>query len=36
MTITIEAFDFGKPVKIELPPADQVVDGSGVLGQPPS
>ena len=35
MTITIEAFDFGKPVDIELPPADQIVDGSGLLGQPP-
>ena len=32
MTLTIEAFDFGKPVDIELPPADQVVDGSGLLG----
>jgi hypothetical protein len=36
MIITIEAFDFGKPVTIELPPADQVVDGSALLGQPPS
>ena len=36
MTITIEAFDFGNPVVIELPPADQVVDGTGLLGRPPS
>lgn len=34
MTITVEAFDFGTPVVIELPPADQVVDGTGLFGQP--
>jgi hypothetical protein len=32
-TITIEAFDFGRAVDIELPPADQVVEpGPGGLG----
>ena len=36
MSITIEAFDFGKPVVIELPPADQVVEGGGLFGTPSS
>ena len=36
LSITIEAFDFGKAVTIELPPAEQVVEGSGLFGQPPS
>lgn len=31
MTLVIEAFDFGKPVVIELPPADQI-DDSGLFG----
>ena len=35
MTMQIETFDFGKPVSIELPPADQV-DQGGVFGQPAS
>lgn len=36
MTLLIETFDFGTPVTIELPPADQVDDGAGVFGPPPS
>lgn len=38
VTMTIEAFDFGTPVDIELPPADQVDDGTGtgVLVPPPN
>lgn len=35
MTIVVETFDFGTPVVIEVPPADQVVDGAGMFGQPP-
>ena len=34
MTLEIEAFDFGKPVVIELPPADQI-DDSGFFNQTP-
>ena len=36
VTMTIEAFDFGTPVDIELPPADQVDEGTGVLVPPPN
>ena len=35
VTMTVEAFDFGEAVDIELPPADQVDDGAGIFGTPP-
>ena len=36
MTITIEAFDFGTPVDIDLPPAELVDEGTNPFGAPPS
>ena len=35
MTLQIEAFDFGTPVTIELPPADQI-DDAGLFGSTPA
>ena len=32
MTMTVEAFDFGKAVDIQIPPPDQVMDQGGMLG----
>ncbi len=31
LTMTMELYDLGTPVTIDLPPADQVTDGSGLL-----
>jgi len=31
-TVTLELFEFGVPVKVEAPPADQVADVGGLLG----
>ncbi|MEA2452083.1 MAG: hypothetical protein QOG04_793 [Actinomycetota bacterium] len=32
MTMTMEMFDFGAPVDIQIPPASQVTDRSGLMG----
>jgi hypothetical protein len=32
MTMTEDFYDFGVPVTVTAPPADQVVDSSGLLG----
>jgi hypothetical protein len=32
LTMTVEAFDYGKAVDIEVPPADQVTDAPGMFG----